>query len=100
MLGLPRVCSCCTGICVHKAHERDRGATDGEGRPEVPAVSGGADGSGSPNYDVLLPTSGARYVTAHHSQTGEMLLRGSGGDENGHLPLEARISSCPAPAIF
>jgi hypothetical protein len=30
----------------------------------------------------------------------QMPLRGSGGDENGRLPIEARISSCPAPAIF
>jgi hypothetical protein len=29
-----------------------------------------------------------------------MPLRGSGGNENGRLTLEARITSCPAWAIF
>jgi hypothetical protein len=29
-----------------------------------------------------------------------MPLRGGGEDENGRLPIEARISFCPAPAIF
>jgi hypothetical protein len=29
-----------------------------------------------------------------------MPLRGSGGDENGRLTLEVRITSCPASAIF
>jgi hypothetical protein len=30
----------------------------------------------------------------------QMPRRGSGGDENGPLTLEAHITSCPAPAIF
>jgi hypothetical protein len=29
-----------------------------------------------------------------------MPLRGSGGDENGRLTLEARITACPASAFF
>jgi hypothetical protein len=38
-----------------------------------------------------------QHSIAKHAQ---MPLRGSGGDENGRLTLEARINSCPAPAIF
>ncbi len=35
-----------------------------------------------------------------HCQTSQMPLRGSGGDENGRLTLDVRITSCPAWAIF
>jgi hypothetical protein len=41
-----------------------------------------------------------RIATVPHSQTSQMPLGGSGGDENGCLTLDARITSCPAWAIF
>jgi len=57
--------------------------------------------------DTFLPSCALRgSLSSDHRQLqaiakqAQMPLRGSGGDESGRLTLEARVTSCPASAIF